>query len=152
MSSELTKLDAQHVMHLQVACAERPVVGGNDFGYLKVIQISGGEFHGELLSGEVVPGGADWNMGFGGLTEEEVTSRFVFAKYLLKTDDGVYIAIENAGYKLATGERPHIATTPRFHAPKGKYDWLNYGVFVGSLEPAEVNGVRGVNIHIYKLL
>lgn len=145
-------LKAEHVMNLKVACEERPVVGGNDYGYLKVILISGGRFEGDKLSGEVVPGGADWNMGHGGLTEEEVTSRTVFAKYMLKTDDGTYIAIENLGFKKVEGEQPKIVTTPRFHAPKGKYDWLNYGVFVGSLEPATVNGVRGVNINIYKML
>lgn len=149
---EETKLGAIHVMNLRVACAERPVVGGNDYGYLKVIQISGGNFKGAKISGTVVPGGADWNMGFGGLEETEVRSRIVFAKYLLKTDDDVYIAIENLGYKHVQNEQPHIVTTPRFHAPKGKYDWLNYGVFVGSLESAEVDGVRGVNIHIYQML
>lgn len=145
-------LKAEHVMNIRVACPDRPVVGGNDFGYLKVIWIDGGTFEGKKLRGEIVPGGADWNMGHGGLTEEEVTSRTVFAKYLLKTDDGVYIAIENLGFKKVDGEQPKIATRPKFHAPKGKYEWLNYGVFVGSLEPAMVNGVRGVNIHIYKML
>lgn len=48
------------------------VVGGNDWGFLKVIQIKGGYFDGEKLRGRVVPGGADWNMGVGGDTEESV--------------------------------------------------------------------------------
>ncbi len=62
------QLDAELVMELRADCPEedRLVVGGNDWGYLKVIQIKGGHFEGEKLRGRVVPGGADWNMGVGG--------------------------------------------------------------------------------------
>ena len=82
------QLDAELVMELRADCPEedRLVVGGNDWGYLKVIQIKGGHFEGEKLRGRVVPGGADWNMGVGGDTEDTVSSRTVFAKYLLQTD------------------------------------------------------------------
>ena len=145
------QLDAELVMELRADCPEedRLVVGGNDWGYLKVIQIKGGHFEGEKLRGRVVPGGADWNMGVGGDTEDTVSSRTVFAKYLLQTDDGVYIAIENLGYKYADSV---IQTRPSFHAPRGKYEWLNYGVYVGSLSGSTVDGVRGVNIKIYKMM
>ena len=123
------QLDAELVMELRADCPEedRLVVGGNDWGFLKVIQIKGGYFDGEKLRGRVVPGGADWNMGVGGDTEESVHSRTVFAKYLLQT-------------------------RPSFHAPRGKYEWLNYGVYVGSLSGSTENGVRGVNIKIYKMM
>ena len=68
------QLDAELVMELRADCPEedRLVVGGNDWGYLKVIQIKGGHFEGEKLRGRVVPGGADWNMGVGGDTEDTV--------------------------------------------------------------------------------
>lgn len=86
-------------------------------------------------------------------TEESVHSRTVFAKYLLQTDDGVYIAIENLGYKYVEQEKNSvIQTRPSFHAPRGKYEWLNYGVYVGSLSGSTENGVRGVNIKIYKMM
>lgn len=138
-------------MELKVDCPERLEVGENDYGYLRAIMISGGSFEGEKLRGEVVPGGADWNMGFGGDSVETVTSVEVFAKYLLKTDDGCYIAIENLGYKSKVKENSVVATTPSFHAPRGKYEWLNYGVYVGTLEPS-TEGIRGVRIKIYKML
>jgi Protein of unknown function (DUF3237). len=147
----ITKLDAELIMELKVDCPERLVVGENDYGYLRAIMISGGSFEGEKLRGEVVPGGADWNMGFGGDSVDTVTSVEVFAKYLLKTDDGCYIAIENLGYKSKVKENSVIATTPSFHAPRGKYEWLNYGVYVGTLEPS-TEGIRGVRIKIYKML
>ena len=142
------QLDAELVMELRADCPEedRLVVGGNDWGYLKVIQIKGGHFEGEKLRGRVVPGGADWNMGVGGDTEDTVSSRTVFAKYLLQTDDGVYIAIEDQEKNSV------IQTRPSFHAPRGKYEWLNYGVYVGSLSGSTVDGVRGVNIKIYKMM
>lgn len=149
------QLDAELVMRIWAECPmeDRLVVGGNDWGYLKVIQIKGGYFEGENLKGRIVPGGADWNLGVGGDTEDSVHSRTVFAKYLLQTDDGVYIAIENLGYKYVEQEKnSRIQTMPRFHAPRGKYEWLNYGVYVGSLRGETRNGVRGVNIQIYKML
>lgn len=107
----------------------------------------------EKLRGRVVPGGADWNLGVGGDREDTVHSRTVLAKYLLQTDDGVYIAIENLGYKYVEQEKNTvIQTSPSFHAPRGKYEWLNYGVYVGSLSGSTVNGVRGVDIKIYKMM
>ena len=148
-------LDAELVMTLRVDCPEedRLVVGGNDWGYLRVIQIRGGPCEGERRRGRVVPGGAAWNLGVGGDSEESVNSRTVFAKYLLQTDDGVYIAIENLGYKhVDNSQNTRIQTTPSFHAPRGKYEWLNFGVYVGSLSSSVKDGVRGVDITIYKML
>ena len=47
------QLDAELVMELRADCPEedRLVVGGNDWGYLKVIQIKGGHFEGGKLRG-----------------------------------------------------------------------------------------------------
>lgn len=142
-------------MELRAICPEedRLVVGGNDWGYLKVIQISGGCFVGKRLRGRVISGGADWNMGVGGGSEDTVHSRTVFAKYLLQTDDGVYIGIENLGHKYVEPEKnTFIQTCPTFHAPRGNYEWLNYGVYVASLSGSTVAGVRGVDIKIYKMM
>ncbi|MBW9171564.1 DUF3237 domain-containing protein [Clostridium estertheticum] len=147
----IKKLDAELIMELKVDCAERLEVGKNDFGYLRAIMISGGSFEGEKLRGEIIPGGADWNMGYGGDSVDTITSVKVFAKYLLKTDYGCYIAIENLGYKSKVKENSEIATMPSFHAPRGKYEWLNYGVYVASLNPAK-EGIRGVRIKVYKML
>ena len=149
------QLDAEEVMEIHAVCPEedRLTVGGNDWGFLRVIQIKGGYFKGEKLNGRIIPGGADWNIGVGGDTEDTVHSRTVFAKYLLQTDDGVYIAIENLGYKYTDQEKNTvIQTRPSFHAPRGKYEWLNYGVYVASLCGRIENGIRGVDIKIYKMM
>ena len=141
-------------MKLRVDCPDeqRFWVGQNDFGLLRAICITGGTFTGERLRGTVVPGGADWNTGFGGDSPETFTSVDVFAKYLLKTDDGVYIAIENHGKRDKTREQPLIITTPRFFAPRGTYEWLNYGAYTGSLKGSVKDGINGVDITIYRML
>lgn len=147
-------LQAEKVMTLRADCPDdkRLWVGENDFGLLRAICITGGSFEGETLRGTVVPGGADWNTGFGGNTPETFTSVDVFAKYVLKTDDDVYIAIENFGKRDKTKEQPYIITTPRFFAPRGKYEWLNYGAYVGALQGRVKDGVNGVDITIYRML
>lgn len=152
MVNNMEKLDAELIMELRVSCPNRLEVGENQFGYLRAILIDGGEFRGKL-NGRIVPGGADWNMGYGGDSPESVKAAHVFAKYLLQTDDGVYIAVENQGYRDKTLEsQPYIVTTPTFHAPKGRYEWLNYGVFVGSLSGSVKDGIQGVDIKIYQML
>jgi hypothetical protein len=151
--SQPIELKAEHIMDIHAVCPEkeRIFVGQNDFGLLRAICITGGEFHGEKLNGRIVPGGADWNTGYGGESPETFTSVNVFAKYLLQTDDGIYIAIENSGKRDKTKSQPLIVTTPRFFAPRGKYEWLNYGVYVGSLNGCIRDGIKGVDIVIYKM-
>lgn len=147
-------LKAREIMRIHAQCPEdaRLVVGENDFGMLRAICITGGSFSGEELNGVVVPGGADWSTGFGSDNPDDFTSVNMFAKYLLKTDDGVYIAIENLAKRDKTKESPFIVTNPRFFAPRGKYEWLNYGVYAANLYGEEIDGVRTVIITVYQLL
>lgn len=152
--SGTVQLAAEKVMTLRVDCPDeaRLWVGQNDFGLLRAICITGGTFWGEKLNGTVVPGGADWNKGFGGNEPAAFTSVDLCAKYLLKTDDGVYIAIENTAKRDKTRPSPYIVTTPKFWAPRGRYEWLNYGAYVGALQGSVRDGVNGVDITIYRML
>lgn len=139
---ETMNLNAEMILKLHVQCEEVMEVRDDGSGYLRVIPIVGGTFEGKLR-GEVVSGGADWNT----IKNNEICH--VFAKYLLKTDDGEYIAIENEG-KLTKEDKSHIKTSPRFQADtNGKYAWLNSGVYVGSLEPGSQKGQ--VELILYKL-
>ncbi|RCS54974.1 DUF3237 domain-containing protein [Bremerella cremea] len=101
-------------------------VGKMPEGERRVIPITGGTFKGPKMQGEIIPGGADWNLSRAdGATVAE-------ANYFLRTDDGVVIRISNWGVGAPpTGLR---FTNPRFEAPHGKYDWLNQSVFVGTLD------------------
>ncbi len=135
-------LEAELIMKLYVQCESTMEVRDDGSGYLRVIPIVGGSFEGKL-NGVIVSGGADWN------TTRENGVAHVFAKYLLRTEDGEYIAIENEG-KIRFDEQSMIKTTPRFQADSsGKYAWMNYGVYVGSLDAGKKE--NQVEITIYRM-
>jgi hypothetical protein len=103
-------------------------------GQRRVIPITGGTFQGPRMRGEVVSNGADWN-----LSRADGASS-VDAAYYLKTDDRVLIRIINRGIgghaAPADPKAPELFfmyTHPEFEAPTGKYDWLNRGMFIGTL-------------------
>lgn len=138
------QLEAEQILCIHVTCDPEMEVKNDGSGYLRVIPITGGTFEGKIC-GEVVSGGADWN------TTRENGISHVFAKYLLKTEDGEYIAIENEGKIDFTSEKQdRIKTVPRFQADaKGRYAWLNTGVYVGALEGGSQPG--RVEIAVYRL-
>lgn len=137
-------LPADEVMRLRVQIAAPKVIGPTGEGWLQVIPITGGTFTGKELNGVVVPGGADWN------TTRDDGVAHVFAKYLLQTSDGEYIAIENEGW-IARDSAATIKTRPTFAASlTGQYHHLNSGVYVGELTaPSDVRDA--VDIVIYRL-
>jgi hypothetical protein len=135
-------LYAELIMKLHIQCDRDMEVKNDGSGYLRVIPIVGGTFEGKI-NGEVIPGGADWN------TTRENNIAHVFAKYLLKTDDGEFIAIENEG-KIIFDHKNFITTSPRFQADwAGKYAFLNTGVYVASLDVGEEGKI---DITVYKML
>ncbi len=137
------QLEAEEIIKIHVQCEKDLEVKNDGSGFLRVIPIVSGWFEGKL-EGKIVPGGADWN------TTKENGVAHVFAKYLLQTDDGEYIAIENEG-KIDTKEpKRKIITVPKFQVNHdGKYAWLNAGVYVGELQGGKEVGQ--VEIIIYKL-
>lgn len=135
-------LQAELIMKLHVQCEKLMEVKNDGSGYLRVIPIVGGTFEGKLC-GEIISGGADWN------TARDNGVSHVFAKYLIKTSDNEYIAIENEG-KIRFEEDGFIRTSPRFQADtNGKYAWLNSGVYVASLQVGPGEGQ--IEITVYKL-
>jgi hypothetical protein len=140
----MISLQADEIMRLRVKIAEPAMVGPTGQGKLQVIPIIGGTFTGAKINGTVVSGGADWN------TTRADGSAHVFAKYLLETDDGEFIAIENEGM-IAPNSDAVIKTRPTFMAhTAGKYSYLNHGVYVGELYGTP-NVEDSVDIVIYKL-
>lgn len=104
--------------------------------------IIGGTFAGPDLSGEVLPGGADYFLmrpdGVGVLD----------ARYRLRADDDTVIDIRNRGLwvpsadrlaRLRAGGEPradelYCRCTPEFQAPPGRRDWLNRTVCAGRVD------------------
>lgn len=117
-------------------------------GGRRIVPITGGDFSGPRLAGEVVPGGADWQVLRGdGVAELE-------ARYTLRTDDGALIYVRNQALRhgpaevmaaLAAG-RPVAASdyyfrgATFFETGAAKYAWLTRHIIIctGRREPARV--------------
>lgn len=118
-----------------LAPIEQGVVDGRR---MRLVPISGGRVYGPRLTGDVLPGGGDWQaIGDDGLTE-------VNARYSIKAADGTVIAVENRGLRtasdavsqqIARGEAVpadayYFRTAPRFTVGKGPHEWLRRTMFV----------------------
>ena len=82
--------ELEYVVRLNVTLGQAFTVGDTGKGTRTVIPITGGTFEGPEIKGEVLPGGADYQMQCDGRTEIE-------AIYCIRTDDGVSIHVRNCG-------------------------------------------------------
>ena len=133
-------------LELYVSIAPAVVVGASGHGTRQFIPITGGRFSGANgLAGEVMAGGADWQLRRpDGVTE-------VKAIYSIKAADGTVIEVDNQGIIVppTAGGAAYVRTTPRFHAPQGPHDWLNKTSFVGTITPSPQGGA--VIIRVFKV-
>ena len=109
-------------------------------GERRIIPITGGRVEGERLRGDVLPGGADWQV------VRPDGAAVLEARYCVRATDGALIFVENKGLRagppevlarLARGEpvapgEYYFRTTPRFETAAPRYAWLNDIVAVGS--------------------
>jgi hypothetical protein len=107
-----------------------------------MIPITGGSFEGERLAGEVMPGGADWQL----VRRDGVVE--IDARYVFKTGDGALISVRNVGVlhappevmmQLVRREDPspslyYMRTRPTFQTASPAYGWLERLVAVASGE------------------
>lgn len=117
-------------------------------GRRRVIPILGGTFEGPELRGQVLSGGADWQiLRADGLAELDT-------RCALETDRGSLVYIQNAGIrhappdvarKLIGGEpvdpsRVYFKTVPTFETSAPELQWLTRAIFIGAGEryPDEV--------------
>jgi len=108
-------------------------------GHRRVIDILGGEVHGPRLTGEILPGGADWQ-----IVRPDGTIEVV-ARYTIRAASGALIYVQNEGLRVASpeilarmskGERVpvgsyHFRTTPKFETAEPSLKWLERATFVG---------------------
>ena len=67
-------------------------------GHRRIIDILGGEVHGPKLSGEILPGGADWQ-----IVRPDGTIEVV-ARYTIRSDKGALVYVQNDGLRVASPE------------------------------------------------
>ena len=115
-------------------------VGMTPRGERRIIPITGGRFEGDRLAGEVLPGGADWQV-----VQPDGTARLE-ARYTLRTRDGALVYVRNRGVRsgpaevlarIARGEAVdptsyYFRTVPEFETGAPQHAWLNDLVAVGS--------------------
>jgi hypothetical protein len=133
-------LRLESLLKADITLAAPQELGEGPHGRRRIINITGGTFRGERLSGKVLPGGADWQVIRGdGVADLD-------ARYTLETSDGALIYVRNHGYrhgppevlkKLAAGEDVdpalyYMRTAPLFETGDSRYAWLNRLICVGT--------------------
>jgi hypothetical protein len=133
-------------LHVKVGAPTE--IGSVARGRRRIVPIQGGTFEGPGLRGTVLPGGADWQIVRpDGLSELD-------ARYVLQTDAGELVYVQNAGIrhappeitkKLLAGEDVdpalvYFRTTPTFETAAPNLQWLTRAVFVavGERHPNDV--------------
>ncbi len=120
VSAQVPDPELEFALELKVKLGQAYGVGETANGNRFIIPITGGTFEGPKIKGEVLPGGADYQMQGKNHTDIE-------AIYCIRTDDGVNIHIRNKG--IIAGN--YFYCSPKFEAPLGsKYAWLNDAIFV----------------------
>jgi hypothetical protein len=120
--------------------------GATPFGERNLVPITGGTFSGPRLRGKILPGGWDWQLA----TKSDCF--YLHANYMIQTDDGVIINVDNRG-RICSKDPAHPGhpfTTPVFEAPLGRYEWLNGGAYVGTIEGTTVDGKPAVHIRFFR--
>lgn len=128
-------------------------VGESKRGTRRVIPITGGTFSGPKIKGEVLSGGEDWQL----VRPDGDTE--LYARYLMKTDDGTVLQILNKAlmHAPAKGEEGgfYVKSVIDIEAPiESSYDYLNHAIFLGTLEMPQLkpNEEPYVIIGVYKVL
>ena len=129
--TETKMLHAEHVFDANVTIGELLNFGKSKYGERRIIPITGGTFKGPDIEGVVLPGGADWQ-----LTRPDGDVE-LYARYTLKTSDGVLIQVQNRvlAHMSKDGKTPpYIRSVIDFEAPsESPYDWINHAIFLGTL-------------------
>ncbi|WP_293451208.1 DUF3237 domain-containing protein [Phenylobacterium sp.] len=133
----MPQLETRHLCRYRAALASpQQDIGVGHFGRRMIAQVTGGEFEGERLRGQVLPGGGDWaTIDAGGTLRLD-------ARVALETHDGARIYISYHGvlrpYAVARAHgakggpadeaeasQLYFRTAPVFETGDARYAWLN---------------------------
>ena len=138
--------ELEFVVQLHVDIGQAYSVGKTVHGTRTIVPIIGGTFEGPNIRGEVLPGGADYQMADAvtGHTELE-------AIYCIRTYDGVTILVHNIGIISISQEGEYFTCAPKFEAPADSaYGWLNNRLFVCRPEFGGADGSITLNVWAVK--
>ena len=123
-------------------------IGDVSAGRRRVVPIAGGRVDGPLLAGEIIPGGADWQL------VAPDGSAAIEARYTIRADDGGLILVHSRGVRsgepavlarLAAGEpvdpgEYYFRTLVTLETSAPAHTWVNGRLFiaVAAREPSAV--------------
>ena len=136
--------ELEYVVRLNVTLGQAYSSGDNGKGTRTIIPITGGTFEGPNIKGEVLPGGADYQLAVDGRNEVE-------AIYCIRTDDGVNIHVRNNGIiKMGGQGGMYFRCAPKFEAPKdSKYAWMNESLFL--CQPGFGGAGGGITLDVWRV-
>jgi len=149
-------LQFEYLCAIHADVGELKSMGQGPLGERRVVDILGGTFEGPLIRGEVVGGGADWQIARSdGVLELD-------ARYALKEQRGGLVQVLSQGFRhgppdvmarLARGEDVDPAdyffrTVMRFETGAAELAWLNKVIAVASAE----RKARRVELSAWRLL
>jgi hypothetical protein len=138
--SEIATPGLRLVADLVVHVAPPIDVGETPHGVRRVVPLLGGTFSGPRVSGKMIPGGSDYQYWRNdGVTE-------IHARYILETDQGARIYVENTGLRhgppeamqrLAQGlpvdpAQIYFRSVARLETSAPDLAWMNRGIFLCS--------------------
>jgi Protein of unknown function (DUF3237) len=156
-STVVRELKSRHLFTITMKLPPTLELGATPAGSRRVFTVSGGQFVGERLRGEVLPqAGSDLLLvRADGSAQQDV-------RLILRTDDGALIlmtyrgvrhASQEVNERIARGERVagsdyYLRTAPFFETSSAKYAWLNkiVSVAVGERQP------DGVTYEVFEIL
>jgi hypothetical protein len=150
MSKKHPEISLEYFCTIKVGVDKSITSDESACGTRRVVLLSGGTVKGPFFKGTILPGGADWQIVRGHVSELDT-------KYQFMTTDGVVISIHNRSIDVAPipkrgkkekKEEHYFRCTPRFEAPDGKYERINEYLYVGTIKEAG----KGVEITVYRVL
>lgn len=119
----------EHLWNAKVKISQMINVGKSKYGTRRVIPITGGTFEGSKIKGVVLPGGEDWQL----VRPDGDTE--LYARYLLKTEDGVVIQVTNRALMHSSSTGFYTKSVIDLEAPiDSPYEYLNHAIILGTLE------------------
>ncbi|MGN6689748.1 MAG: DUF3237 domain-containing protein [Sphingopyxis sp.] len=129
----LGQIEARPLFVMKVGVSHIHAIGGPAGIDRRVGEMTAGRFAGERLSGDVLAGGADWQVA------RADGAILLDARVVLRTDDGAEIAMDYSGIRTGPPEviarlgrgdpvdprEYYFRTAPRFATAAPRYEWLN---------------------------
>jgi hypothetical protein len=130
-----TAMTSRTLMTVNIAAAPPQKLGTVPHGIRSIVPVTGGDFEGPRLRGEVLPGGDDWLL----LRPDGVLE--LDLRITLETDDHALIYMTFQGLRHG----PYFRTLPRFETSSEAYAFLNRIVSVGVGEARPEGAVHRID-------